>query len=826
MHRRQNHRLDVGFGREIGIERRGLATARTDLLHHCFGGGNVLVDHHHGSALGSEQPRGRLADTARRTGDDHDLALHQSEPEGKRRAHHLARLFAHQRNAEGSGIERTRGIGRRVGHGSHRSCRRTTQSAFLADGVLCQNVVVTTRIVLGTCHHDCPDSCGWQVTVEDGRAVSMRGNPDHPYSQGELCPKVNRFLDRVYSPDRILTPLIRTGAKGDAQFRAATWDEALAHVADRVGEIVRTWGGQAVVPWGDAGTQGSLMMNSLDRRFFARLGSSVQVDSLCGATALSGTAAALGSPLTCDPLDVRHADLILLWGTNTRLTNRHLWPFIEEARRNQGARVVVIDPVRTITADAADEFIQPLPGTDVALMLAMMHVLVRDDLVDHDYVQRHTSGFDELTRHVADWTPQRAAAITGVDASVIEQLARVYGTTTKSFIRTLIGAEHREHGAQFFRTLVCLPALTGAWKYKGGGFSRSVGSYNNAFLDDDSFSAPHLAAGKPRRPISMNRIGRALTDANLDPPVKALFVYNGNPVATAPEAATIMRGLRRDDLFTVVSEQFMTDTARFADVIFPATTQIEQNDVVTAWGHLYLGFNHKAIEPLGESVPNTELWRRLARAMGFTEPELFESDEALLAKYLAKIDADVLRRDAVVHLPLPDDLRPYADGGFATPSGTFEFANSGLESLGHGRLPEYRQPVEGPGGPTSTKYPLVLMSPKTHQRFLNSSYSHLADHAGPEGEMYCELTQADAAARAISDGDRVRVFNDRGSIDVVARVSDRPRTREGMAIVPFGWTWSRTRDKNTVNVLTSDAPADWGGGVAFYDTLVQVERVG
>lgn len=663
------------------------------------------------------------------------------------------------------------------------------------------------------------------MTVENGRAVSMRGNPDHPYSQGELCPKVNRFLDRVYSPDRIVTPLIRTGAKGEAQFRAASWDEALGLVAERVGEIVHNWGGQAVVPWGDAGTQGSLMMNSLDRRFFARLGSSVQVDSLCGAAALSGTAAALGSPLTCDPLDVRFADLIFLWGTNTRLTNRHLWPFIEEARA-RGARVIVIDPVRTITADAADQFVQPLPGTDVALMLAMMHVLVRDDLVDHDYVQRHTTGFDELVRHVADWTPARASAVCGIDADVIEQLARDYGNTQKAFIRTLIGAEHREHGAQFFRTLVCLPTLTGSWKHKGGGFSRSVGSYNNAFLDDDSFSAPHLAAGKPRRPISMNQIGRALTDPNLDPPVKALFVYNGNPVATAPEAATIARGLQRDDLFTVVSEQFMTDTARFADVIFPATTQIEQNDVVTAWGHLYLGFNHQAIEPVGESVPNTELWRRLSRAMGFTEPELFESDESLLAKYLANVDADTLRRDAVIHLPLPDDLRPYADGGFATPSGRFEFASAHLEAQGHGRLPEYRTPVEGPGGPASATYPLVLMSPKIHQRFLNSSYSHLDAHANPEGEMYCELTTTDAAARKISDGDRVRVFNDRDSIDVVARVTATPRTRDGMVIVPFGWTWSRTRDRKTVNVLTSDTLTDWGGGVAYYDTLVQVERVG
>ena len=678
--------------------------------------------------------------------------------------------------------------------------------------------------VLGTCHHDCPDSCGWEVTVEAGVAVKIRGNPAHPYSQGELCPKVNRILDRVYSPDRILTPLIRSGAKGTGEFRPATWAEALSYVSEQLHHIIDTWGGEAIVPWGDAGTQGSLMMNSLDRRFFARLGTSRQVDSLCGGTAAYATVTAIGSPLTCDPMDVRYSKLILLWGTNTKLTNRHLWPFIEEARE-KGAKVVVIDPVRTVTADAADQFIQPLPGTDVALMLTMMHVIIRDGLVDLDYVDKHTSGFDELAAHVADWTPQRGADICGVDADVIETLARDYGRTTPAFIRTLIGAEHREHGAQFFRTIVCLPSLTGAWKHRGGGYSRSVGSYVNDFVNDASFDAPHLSAGKSRRPISMNTIGWALTTDELDPPVKALFVYNGNPVATAPRAALTMQGLSRDDLFTVVSEQFMTDTARFADVIFPACTQLEQDDVVTAWGHLYLGYNHKAIEPLGESVPNTELWRRLAGAMGFTEPELFESDESLLENYLAGVDIATLRRDAVIRLPLPDDLRPYAEGGFATASGRHEFANAQLEREGHGRVPHYSSPEEGPGGTLAAIYPLVLMSPKIHQRFLNTSYSHLPAHADPEGEMYCDIATSDAVARGIADGDLVRVFNDRGSVEVVARVTPRSRTREGMVIVPFGWTWSRTRDRNTVNVLTSDAPTDWGGGVAFYDTLVQVERL-
>ena len=675
---------------------------------------------------------------------------------------------------------------------------------------------MASRTVLGTCHHDCPDSCGWEVTVEDGVAVKLRGNPAHPYSKGELCPKVNRFLDRVYSPDRVLTPLIRTGAKGAGEFRPATWDEALALVADRVGSAVARHGGETVLPWGDAGTQGSLMRSSLDRRFFARLGASRQVDALCGGAARNATTSAIGSPLTSDPLDVRHARLILLWGTNTRLTNRHLWPFIEEARA-AGARVVVIDPVRTVTADAADQFIQPLPGTDVAMMLAMMHVLVRDGLVDRDYVARHASGFDELAAHVAGWTPDRASAICGVAADTIEALARDYGTTTPAFIRTLIGAEHREHGAQFFRALLCLPTLTGAWRHRGGGLSRSVGSYADSILDD-SFLDP-VESGPPRRGISMNRLGWALTTDELDPPVTALFVWNGNPLATAPAAALTARGLAREDLFTVVSEQFVTDTARFADVVFPACTQIEQDDVVPAWGHLYLGYNHRAIEPLGESVPNTELWRRLSRAMGFDEPELHESDGSLLDRLLAGVDAEALRRDGVIRLPLPEDLRPYADGGFATPSGRHELANADLEAGGHGRLPEHRDAVEGTRGALRDRHPLVLMSAKVHQRFLNVSYSHLPAHAEPEGGAYCEMTAADAGARGIADGDLVRVHNDRGSIVVPARVPAEPRTMDGMVIVPFGWGWPAC-----VNALTSDTPTDWGGGVAFSDTLVEVVR--
>jgi len=683
-----------------------------------------------------------------------------------------------------------------------------------------------TRIVLGTCHHDCPDSCGWEVSVENGVAVKLRGNSEHPFSQGELCPKVNRFLERVYSPERILYPLARNGPKGSGEFRQISWDEALALVAERIHSVIDDFGGEAVMPWGSAGTQGLIQMNSLDRRFFAKIGSSRQVDSLCGATAKAGASLTLGSPLSSDPMDIEFSQLILLWGTNTRLANRHLWPFIEKARA-RGAKVVVIDPIRTMTAESADVFVQPLPGTDVALMLAMMHILIRDDLVDHDYLEKYTDGFDELSVQVTEWTPLRAAQVCGISVDEIESLARDYGTIRPSFIRTLIGAEHRQHGAMFFRTLSCLPMLVGAWREKGGGFARSVGSYAAVNVDDSVFTVDALSAGRERRPLSMNEIGQVLNDHNLDPAVKALFVYNGNPLVTAPNAELIRQGLEREDLFTVVSEQFMTDTARYADVIFPACTQIEQVDVVPAWGHLYLGWNEKAIEPLGESVPNTELWRRLALAMGFSEPELFEDDESLIASALHDVDLDQLRTTGFVRLSLPEDLLPYAQGGFATASGKAALINHSLPAVGMPALPTYEVGDEMQGGINSQDmYPLSLMSPKTHVRFLNSSYSHLAHHCDAEGEMSCELDLSDATSRGIQDGDQVRVFNGRGSLDVVARVkSSGGRVRSGLVLVPFGWVGVRTKDMKTVNALTNDQAADFGGGVAFYDTMVQVEKI-
>jgi anaerobic selenocysteine-containing dehydrogenase len=671
-----------------------------------------------------------------------------------------------------------------------------------------------THTVLGTCHHDCPDSCGWQVTVEDGRAVQLRGNPLHPFSRGELCPKVNRFLDRVHSPERVLHPLRRIGAKGEGRFEQISWDDALTEIAERLHGIIAEHGAEAIMPYVSAGNQGLLAL-MFGERFWHHLGASRVTGALCGATAGAGSASTNGTGKGIDPSELVHSKLIILWGTNTRLTNRHLWPFIEQARAD-GAQVVVIDPLRTITADSADWFLQPLPGTDVALMLAMMHVLVRDGLVDREWVDAHTVGFDDVVAHVAEWTPAHAADVCGLDPHDIETLARMYGTIRPAAIRTLIGAEHHEHGAMFFRTLTCLPALVGAWRHQGGGYARSVGVWGNEVLDHAALTRPDLLAGSATRGVMMGHLGRALTDPTMDPPLKAVVMVAVNALVSVPGTDLVRQGLARDDLFTVVHDQFLTDTARYADIVLPATTHIEAHDVVTSWGHLYLGWNEAAIEPLGEAVSNSELHRRLARAMGYTEAALFDDDLTVLRAALPTIDLDVLRAEGFLRVPYPDDGRPFADGHFPTASGRVELRSDALAALGHPALPTFSAPTESP----TDEFPFSLLTPKQHTRFLNSSYSHLPKHGPLEGAPFVEVSTPDAHRLGVADGQCVRVWNDRGSLELPVRISER--VRPGVVAVPWGWWSSQHPDGKVANLLTNDTLTDWGGGVAFSDTTVAV----
>ena len=698
---------------------------------------------------------------------------------------------------------------------------------------------MTTRTVHGACHHDCPDSCGWTVTVDDSGpapvAVKLRGNPDHPFSKGELCPKVNRFLDRVHSPDRLLHPLRRVGPKGSGEFEQISWADALAEIATRLTDVIDTHGAETLLPYSDAGNQSLLSMFGAGNRFFNHLGATQLERAICGVTVGAGTAMTNGSGASLEATEMVHSRLIVLWGTNTRLTNRHLWPTIETARAD-GARIVVIDPIRTLTAEAVDptrgdRFVQPLPGTDTAMLLAMMHVIIRDGLTDDEWISAHTTGFEELRDAVDEWTPDRAAARCGVDAGVIEALAIDIATTRPTALRTLIGPEHHENGAMFFRTLACLPALTGAWRDRGGGYSRSVGHWTESQIDHRALSRPDLmptnALGHPPRMVNMSRLGSVLTD--LDPAIHAMIVWNCNPLVTVPNTELIRRGLTRDDLFTVVHEQFMTETARYADIVLPATTQIEADDVVFPWGHLWVTYNEAAVPPIGEACNNTELFRRIATAMRLDEPALYDDDETLLRDALPTIDVDELRRERWLRAPYPDDGRPFGDPAGSTPfptdSGRVEFASDRLEAIGQPRVPTFVAPQESLGGDSdlTSRFPIQLLTPKHHSRFLNSGYAHLPKHGPAEGAPFVELCAADADAVGLADGDIARVHNDRASIEVVVRISER--MRPGVAAVPFGWWGDHHRDGRVANALTSDALTDWGGGAAFSDTLVGITPV-
>jgi anaerobic selenocysteine-containing dehydrogenase len=648
-------------------------------------------------------------------------------------------------------------------------------------------------------------------------AVKLRGNPDHPYSKGELCPKVNRFLDRVHSPDRVLTPLRRTGRKGDGQFVAITWDEALAEIAERWKTVIDQHGPSALVPYASAGNQSELAMG-FGNRLFDALGASAIVGSVCGLTAGAGTALTYGTGHADDPRELAHANTVLLWGTNTKLTNRHLWPYVEQAKAN-GATIVVIDPIRTMTAEAADVFVQPLPGTDVALMLAMMHELIRNDWIDRDYINAYANGFADLAEHVADWTPARAAEVCGLTVDEIVALARLYATNGPAFIRTLIGAEHSEQGATFFRTLSMLPVLVGAWKQRGGGYARSVGVYGGGAIN--SLASPELRDGLVRRELQANHIGRWLTDP--DSAVHAVLVYGANPVITLPNSDLIRRGLERDDLFTVVHDMFITDTARFADIVLPATTQIEADDVMVSWGSPHLTYNHAAIAPIGESVSNSELFRRLASAMGLPHPKLHETDEQLMQSLFEDTGHSLEDLRKLGSIEVPIGQQRFEHGGFGTKDGKARLSSTTLERAGLGLVPDWEPAHEGIGASQESveRYPFMLASPKTHARFLNSSYSNLPGHGDREGGPYVELCAADAASLGLADGDLATVRNDRGQLTAPVRITQR--LRPGLAAVPFGWHDAH-HGGSSVNALTSDTLVNAGGGVAYNDTRASISR--
>jgi anaerobic selenocysteine-containing dehydrogenase len=685
------------------------------------------------------------------------------------------------------------------------------------------------RFVRGACPHDCPDTCAWTVRVVDGRAVELRADKDHPYTAGGLCVKVNHFLeDRVYHPDRILHPLRRVGPKGEARFERIGWDEAIDEIAGRLRSIVDEHGAESVLPYSFLGTQGLVQGYAFDRRFFSRLGASRLLRTVCGNAGASGIEATLGSSQGILPEDIELSRLIVLWGTNTITTNLHLWPYIRRARE-AGATVVVIDPLKTRTAEAADWHIRPLPGTDAALALGLMHVIVAEDLWDHDYVEHYTFGFEQLRERLAEYPPERVAQITGVPADEIHRLARGLATTRPSTIRLLVGMEHHSHGSMAFRTIACIPALTGAWREPGGGLLYMTDLFVDS-LNFDAVTRP-VPDAVPTRAINLGQIGRALTDASLDPPIKALIVYNSNPATIAPNQRLVLEGLRREDLFTVVLEHFMTDTASHADIVLPATTQAEHLDLNWSWGQAFLTLNQPAIEPLGEALPNSEIFRRLGRALGLDEAAFSETDEDVVRgalqsdhPYLAGISYEGLKERGWARFAIPAGWLPYAEGGFATPSGRCEFYSQTLADGGMDPLPTWEPAAESPWGDAelAARFPLILLSAKSATHHLNSSYGHLEKARAADGPPRLDISPLDAAARGIADGEVVEAFNDRATVAYLARVADRVPT--GVVSAPSGWWASHSPSGLSVNALTQDGLSDMGQGPAFHDTLVEVRR--
>jgi anaerobic selenocysteine-containing dehydrogenase len=663
------------------------------------------------------------------------------------------------------------------------------------------------------------------VTVDDeGRATRIAGDPDHPFTRGFLCTKVARYLERTYHEGRLLVPQIRIGAKGEGKFRTATWDEALARIAGRLRSVIATDGPQAILPYAYGGTLGLVQGEAMASRFFHRIGASLLDRTICSSAGSEALNFTYGTRMGTDSEAIAEAKLIVLWGTNTLTSNPHLWPFVRAAKA-AGATTICIDPLRTRTAAACDEHIALRPGTDAALALGMMHILFRDGLEDRQYLDEMTLGWEKLRERVlSDYDPGRVARICRIPAGTIESLARRYGTTRPAFIRLNYGLQRHAGGGSAVRAISILPAVTGSWNDAGGGCQLSTsGTFG---VDGDALQRKDFVPAGTRT-INMTRLGEALESA--DPPVRAMIVYNSNPASIAPDRDRVLRGLRREDLFTVVLEHFQTDTADYADVLLPATTQLEHDDLHRAYGHLWVMLNRRAIAPLGEALPNSEIFRRLAAAMGIDDPALRASDEELMREGLAgaksplsRVTLEELRERAYVRIDVGTPHLPFRRGTrLPTPSGKIEIECAALERLGLDPLPSWVPPLESEerAPELAARYPLALISPPAHT-FLNSTFVNVASLRRSAGKPVLEIHADDARARGITAGARVKIYNDRGAFTAEAVVSER--VRPGVVCAPSVWWGKLTTDNTNANQTTSMALTDIGRGATFYDNLVEV----
>ena len=674
--------------------------------------------------------------------------------------------------------------------------------------------------VRGACPHDCPDTCALLTTVDEhGVATRVQGNPDHRHTDGALCAKVSKYTERSYHPERVLTPLKRTGAKGAGQFVPVTWDEALSDIAQRL-QTIAARAPEAILPYSYAGTMGMVQGESMDRRFFHKLGASQLDRTICASAGAEALVQTLGGKVGMKVEFFAESQLILIWGSNSIGSNLHFWRYAQQAKRN-GAKLVCIDPRKSETADKCHEHIALRPGTDAALALALMHELIQNDWLDHDYIARHTLGWDPLRERALQWPPERAAEVCGIPVEQIRQLAKDYGTTKPAAIRLNYGMQRVRGGGNAVRAVACLPALTGAWRHRAGGVLLSSSGQFPA--QRAVLQRPDLMPAQIPRTINMSTIGDDLlreASPAFGPKVEAVVVYNSNPVAVAPDSGKVVQGFAREDLFTVVLEHFQTDTADYADYILPATTQLEHWDVHLSYGHTDVLLNRPAIAPQGQARSNAQIFRDLAARMGFAEPCFAESDEALCRQAFGDaVDYALLESQGFATLALPD--APFAEGNFPSPSGKCEFYSARLAAQGLDGLPDHLPNYELQG--SDARYPLAMISPPA-RNFLNSTFVNVTSLRNIEGRPILEIHPDDAEARGIANDAVVRVFNDRGSYLCHATVSRRARPG---VVNGLGIWWRKLGLNGTnVNEVTSQALTDLGRAPTFYDCLVEVEATG
>ena len=670
--------------------------------------------------------------------------------------------------------------------------------------------------VLGACPLDCPDGCSWVVTVDDdGEAINLKGNRAHPFTAGALCAKVNGYLEHTKAPDRLLYPLKRVGAKGEGRFERISWDEALNTIATKLHAVKDAYGGEAIWPFQGTGTLGYVqgLEGRAGQRLWNVLGASRHDMTACSVAGRQGATYVTGTAAGMDPETFAESKLILLWGTNTLTSGHHLWKFILKARK-RGAHVVAIDPIRTRTAAQADEHLAPLPGSDAALALGLLNVIVSMGAEDREYLEQNTVGWPEFKERILAFPPSKAAEITGIDEATIVALGERIATTRPTGIRCTMGMQRHAGGGNAMRLLYALPGVTGDWQYPGGGASYST---SGRFQPDLVSTYRDDLLTQPVRTLSMTQLAHTLLHVD-DPPVKALVIYGANPMSSNPDQHAVREGLKREDLFTVVIEQFPTDTVDYADIVLPATMQTEHLDVNDGYGHMYIHLNRPATAPAGECLSTTETFRRLAKAMELEEPSLYDDDETLARTLLGDADFERLYERGWMRLDYHTPYVPFTEG-FPTPSGKLEFYSAIAEEDGHDPLPGYVAPVRAE---TDDAHPLALIAPASHW-FLNSMFANKPDLMKKAGGPRIELHPEDAAARGLNTGDTATVFNARGSFEAEVEVSDR--VRPGVIASTKGYWLKHLRGGANVNATVEERDADMAGGAIFHDNRVEVERV-